>query len=832
MEGVIIHSRKFIGSILIILVFLVSISFVSADDNYDVIVANGDSDDLTAVGDDASTVFESTDSDFSISELGVVNDSKSYSDEKYSEDVKINNLDKTSSNKLESGSDVNIVSQINDVVIRQGTVNVKWQNEGNSLKFILKDSTGKAVSGEQLKLIIDENDYYSTTNELGSAEFNVRFVSTGETNFTITFDGDENYNECSLQGLIFVRPSGSYDDATTINIDEISSSEGYIKATLRLMGELDDEDNTVYYEGDPISNVEVTYSINGVVGEQTLTTDDNGQFSLIVSESSTVIFSYAGDDSYSPSNRSVIIVLDEISHEDLIATSFSGSDISTFALSETSFSVFLRDSDGNALSGALVNMILNDEEYSNVTDARGVAIFTFALKNADDYFANVSFEGNNYYAPSSSIFKITVNKLDVNLSPYGLDEGENFVFDVEGDKIISLILKTQDREEIDTETGESFIIVGEPIVGKIIRLAFTSEDEELDETVFDSDEILIYESETDEFGVANFNIGVSVPGNYKYIVYFAGDDSYNQNKYLQKFYVAGEPPKGTELSYDIDNSLIDVVINGISTKGNVLKVTLKDSEGNVLVGEEIRLLVNGGYSSALTNMSGVAQLPIAFNYGETLSFELSYAGKEGYNSSNMIETLSIPKANTRFSTSNPSIKAYPNLGYFTFTLNDAKGTPLAAKKVTYNFNGKQYNATTNINGQVTFKISVSKAASYTITGKFVGDSQYAGSSFTKTIKVSKNSVKFASPTKKVKKSKDKKAQFKITLKTSNNILLAKKLVYIKINKKTYKIKTNAKGVATFKLKLPKVKKTYKYKLTFKGDSSNNKKTYSGSLKVY
>ena len=166
------------------------------------------------------------------------------------------------------------------------------------------------------------------------------------------------------------------------------------------------------------------------------------------------------------------------------------------------------------------------------------------------------------------------------------------------------------------------------------------------------------------------------------------------------------------------------------------------------------------------------------------------------------------------------------------TLKDVKGNPLFGKTVTYYFNGKQYNATTNINGQVIFKISISKAANYTITGKFVGDSQYAGSSFTKIIKVSKNSVKFASPTKKVKKSKARKAPFKVTLKTSNNKLLAKKLVYIKINKKTYKIKTNAKGVAAFKLKLPKVKKTYKYKLTFKGDASNNKKTYSGSLKVY
>ena len=69
------------------------------------------------------------------------------------------------------------------------------------------------------------------------------------------------------------------------------------------------------------------------------------------------------------------------------------------------------------------------------------------------------------------------------------------------------------------------------------------------------------------------------------------------------------------------------------------------------------------------------------------------------------------------------------------------------------------------------------------------------------------------------------------MKTNYKKALAKKTVYIKINRKTYTAKTNKKGVATFKVKLPKVKKTYKYKVTFKGDKSNYKKTYKGKLAV-
>ena len=190
------------------------------------------------------------------------------------------------------------------------------------------------------------------------------------------------------------------------------------------------------------------------------------------------------------------------------------------------------------------------------------------------------------------------------------------------------------------------------------------------------------------------------------------------------------------------------------------------------------------------------------------------------------------KLSTYFETTNPIIKAYPNNAWFTFTLKDINGNIVVGKSVLYNFNGKQYVTTTNAKGQVTFKISVNKASSYKITGTFDGDSNYDKSTFTKTIKVSKNSVKFVSPTKKIKKAKAKKSKFKITLKTSNNKVLAKKYVFIKINKKNYKAKTNAKGVVTFKLKLPNKKMNYKYKITFKGDLSNYKKTYSGKLKVY
>lgn len=218
--------------------------------------------------------------------------------------------------------------------------------------------------------------------------------------------------------------------------------------------------------------------------------------------------------------------------------------------------------------------------------------------------------------------------------------------------------------------------------------------------------------------------------------------------------------------------------------------------------------------------------------GNSLSKDITISNVGTVDSATGNLVVKFSKLITYFETSNPTIKTYPNSGWFTFTLKDVNGNPIVGKSVSYNFNGKLYSGITNANGQVTFKISLNKAGSYKITCMFEGDNTYKGSTFTKTIKVSKNSVKFVSPTKKIKKSQAKKAKFKITLKTSNNKVLAKKYVFIKINKKTYKAKTNAKGVVTFKLKLANKKMNYKYTITFKGDAGNYKKTYSGKLKVY
>ena len=249
-------------------------------------------------------------------------------------------------------------------------------------------------------------------------------------------------------------------------------------------------------------------------------------------------------------------------------------------------------------------------------------------------------------------------------------------------------------------------------------------------------------------------------------------------------------------------------------------------------GVDLTYVINGsnGYEGVFNSSDSLILSDLEVG---TYDVHVRFNGNDDYAHNSTSGSFVVGQRPSGISYSYAKIYAYPNSEYFIITLMDSvTGNALANKQVQYKFNnGKVATVKTDANGVVKIKISVSKYGNYAMQVNFLGDEHYKASSISKTIKVYKNSVKFTGATKKVKKSKSKRT-FKITLKTSNNKVLKSRYVYLTINKKTYKVKTNSKGVAVFKIKLPRIKKTYKYKVKFKGDNGNYAKTYSAKLKVY
>ncbi len=168
-------------------------------------------------------------------------------------------------------------------------------------------------------------------------------------------------------------------------------------------------------------------------------------------------------------------------------------------------------------------------------------------------------------------------------------------------------------------------------------------------------------------------------------------------------------------------------------------------------------------------------------------------------------------------------------GTLTIALKDAKGNGLANKTLSVFINGETKNLITNANGSATLDVTFASANTYYATILFMGDDDFKASTGSAKITVNAKPAPTPAPTPapakkattltakkatlKVKKAK----KIKVTLKSSGKAV-AGKVITIKVNKKTFKAKTNKKGVATIKVKITK-KGKFTATVKFAGDSA-------------
>jgi hypothetical protein len=133
------------------------------------------------------------------------------------------------------------------------------------------------------------------------------------------------------------------------------------------------------------------------------------------------------------------------------------------------------------------------------------------------------------------------------------------------------------------------------------------------------------------------------------------------------------------------------------------------------------------------------------------------------------------------------------------------------------------------------------AGKKTIAANYAGGKGLAPSKATNTITINKEATKFANvkTAASAYKSTAKSMKLTATLKDSKNKVMKNQVVTFKVNnKKSFSVKTNAKGVATLTLNAAKIKQcklnkkgNYKFTVTYKASATYNKATGNGKIKV-
>ena len=270
---------------------------------------------------------------------------------------------------------------------------------------------------------------------------------------------------------------------------------------------------------------------------------------------------------------------------------------------------------------------------------------------------------------------------------------------------------------------------------------------------------------------------------------------------------------------NINVSMPENVTVGENSTVNV--ILPDDATGNVTVN------VDGEVVDTVAVTDGSAEVTIPSLSAGNHTVEIAYLGDDKYNSASKTATITVNKYSTNITAADVTA-TYKVNKYLVINLTDSKGNPLANSTVTVELSTAK-NYTSDENGQIKVKVSNLVPKTYTAKITFKGDDNYVGSNTTAEVTVKKATAKITAKAKTFKTT-TKTKKYTVMLK-ANGEALKNKWVYLKVNGKTYKAKTNSKGKATFKITQLNKAGKFKAAVTFKGNDYYKKATKKATIKV-
>ena len=538
----------------------------------------------------------------------------------------------------------------------------------------------------------------------------------------------------------------------------------------------------------------------------------------------TAHISYSGDDKYEG-----IIFEDVILNIDKLPSSISVN-VANINVGDTA----LVNITTSTASGKVM-ITVNKKDY-NITVDNCIAQLPISNLSEGNYTVVVRFLGDDTYSPSVNTTVFTVSKIKLEDDVLSVD-GTVFTINLPSDAAGTLVVNVNKNYTQNVVNGKAVVNVTDLNPGtytahisysgddKYERINFKDVILNIDKlplsisvsaadinvgdsavvnitTSISSGKVTVTVNKKDyNVTVTNYIGQLTIPGlaegSYNVTAKYLGDDIYNYSSNTTAFSVL-------RVQIPIDNETITIPDSADTTNYSINLP--KDATGTLTVN------VDGvPYTATLINGKATVNIPELTVGSHNIT--VSYSGDAKY--SPIVKSVIVNKTAPEHV---PVIKLtgsnlnmlYTSGKYFKVRLT-SDGNAFAGKTVKITINVKTYSRTTDKNGYASLKISL-PPKTYKVKATY-GNLTVNKKVVVKSIITAKNVN--------AKKSA-KTVKIKVTLKKVNGKYLKNKKVTLKFNKKTFKAKTNKKGVVTFTIKKNvykklKTNKKYVYQVIYGKD---------------
>ena len=377
--------------------------------------------------------------------------------------------------------------------------------------------------------------------------------------------------------------------------------------------------------------------------------------------------------------------------DDITSNTEVSKEKTTISVSKTSIQrgtvlyIYLKDSNGNPISGKTLSLDIGGNKYTKTTDNNGAVSLKFSSL-LGKYTLKVKFNEDSEYLSSNDSFALNIyqSATKITVSSQSVARG----------KYLYAYLKDSS---------------GKAISGQTVKIKFRGK---------------TYTKVTNSNGRVSLKI-TSVASKYTTKITYAGNTSYKSSS------------KSFTLNVYKTKTNITVASKSV-IRGKYLYAYLKDSKGNPLASKSVKIKFYYSkyrykYFYKTTNSNGRVSLKINNKPGYYTT-KIIYSGSGYYKPYTKSFQLKSYVASTKFTVANSSVVRGK---YFYAYLKDSSNKAIANQKVVITFNGDKYSKTTDSNGRVSLKIN-SPVKSYSVKLNYAGSISYKSSSKSLTLKVLNN----------------------------------------------------------------------------------------------